>query len=149
MIGHLISSRVGSKRVMEMIEERPGWSAVRAALVERGWWRTLGLVTLIRLPPNSPFALTNLALGVTRVPIVSVLLATALGLAPRTALAVYLAAGVEEQFSAEKPPKLAMFIATAVLTIIIVVVIGKISQNALAKVAGKGANPPDIDAVAG
>ncbi len=145
LIGHLISSRVGSKRVMEMIEERPGWSAVRTALIERGWWRTLGLVTLIRLPPNSPFALTNLALGVTRVPIVTVLLATALGLAPRTALAVYLAAGVEEQFSAEKPPKLAMFIATAVLTIIVVVVIGRISQNALARVAAGPAAGGDDD----
>lgn len=97
-------------------------------------------MTLIRLPPNSPFALTNLALGVTRVPLTTVLLATLLGLAPRTALAVYLAAGVEEQFRAEKPPKLWMFIVTAALTIIIVVVIGQIAKGALTRVAaGAGA----------
>lgn len=134
LIGRVIASRAASKNVMAMIDERPAWAAVRAALVERGWWRTLGLVTLIRLPPNSPFALTNLALGVTRVPVVTVLIATAAGLAPRTALAVYLASGVQEQFAAEKPPKLAMFIVSAVLTVIIVVVIGKIAQNALAKI---------------
>jgi uncharacterized membrane protein YdjX (TVP38/TMEM64 family) len=144
LIGRLIASRAASKGVMSMIEERPGWSAVRTALVERGWWRTLGLVTLLRLPPNSPFALTNLALGVTRVPVVTVLLATAVGLAPRTALAVYLASGVQERFAAEKPPKMAMFIATALLTIIVVVVIGKISQNALARVAA-GAGDPGVE----
>ena len=141
LIGWLISSRVASKNVMGMIDERPGWSAVRSAMVERGWWRSLGLVTLIRLPPNSPFALTNLALGVTRVPLVTVLLATAVGLAPRTALAVYLASGVQEQFAAEKPPKLAMFIVTAVLTIIVVVVIGQIAKGALAKVAAGVGDP--------
>lgn len=43
LIGWLISSRVASKNVMAMIDERPGWSAVRTALVEKGWWRTLGL----------------------------------------------------------------------------------------------------------
>lgn len=140
LIGWLISSRAASKNVMDMIEERPGWSAVRAALVGGGWWKTLGLVTLLRLPPNSPFALTNLALGVTRVPLPTVLIATAVGLAPRTALAVYLASGIEEQFRAEKPPKLAMFIVTAVLTVIVVVLIGSISKRALAQVAtGAGA----------
>jgi len=138
LIGRLIASRAASKNVMAMIEERPAWSAVRHALIERGWWRTLGLVTLIRLPPNSPFALTNLALGVTRVPALTVLIATLIGLAPRTALAVYLAASVKEQFTVEKPPKLAMFLASAVLTVVIVIVIGKIAQNALAKIVSNG-----------
>ncbi len=133
LIGRLIASRAASKNVMTMIDERPAWAAVREALMERGWWRTLGLVTLIRLPPNSPFALTNLALGVTRVPVVTVLLATAIGLAPRTALAVYLASGIEEQFAAEKPPKMIMFVVTAVLTLIVVVVIGQIAKRALAR----------------
>ena len=71
-----------------LLAERPAWLAVRDALVGRSWWKTVLVVTLIRLPPNSPFALSNATLAAARVPIGAYLVGTLIGLAPRTAVAV-------------------------------------------------------------
>ena len=46
------------------------------------------VVTLVRIPPNSPFALSNGAMAAARVPIGAYLVGTLVGLAPRTAVAV-------------------------------------------------------------
>ncbi|WP_396624272.1 VTT domain-containing protein [Luteitalea sp.] len=72
----------------QVLAERPRWLAIRNALVGRSWWKTLFVVTLVRVPPNSPFALSNAALAAARVPIGAYLLGTLVGLAPRTAVAV-------------------------------------------------------------
>ncbi|BCS31234.1 hypothetical protein TBR22_A04340 [Luteitalea sp. TBR-22] len=72
----------------QLLQERPRWLAVRNALVGRSWWKTLLVVALVRVPPNSPFALSNAAMAAARVPIGAYLLGTLLGLAPRTAVAV-------------------------------------------------------------
>ena len=71
-----------------MMAERPRWLAVRDALVGRSWWKTVLVVTLVRIPPNSPFALSNGAMAAARVPIGAYLVGTLVGLAPRTAVAV-------------------------------------------------------------
>jgi uncharacterized membrane protein YdjX (TVP38/TMEM64 family) len=96
LIGYFIARRVSGERVVKLADENPKFKAIRRALVgetidgrhvPHGFWRTLGLVSLIRLPPNSPFALMNLAMASIRVPIVPYVLGTAIGMAPRTILA--------------------------------------------------------------
>lgn len=72
----------------QVLAERPHWLAIRNALVGRSWWKTLLVVALVRVPPNSPFALSNAALAAARVPVGAYLLGTLVGLAPRTAVAV-------------------------------------------------------------
>jgi len=79
-----------------MIAENPKAKAVRDALIGHGFWKTLGIVTLLRVPINSPFALTNLVMASAGVPKRIFIIGTAVGMAPRTALAVYLASGVKE-----------------------------------------------------
>ncbi len=108
LIGYAIASRVSGERIVKLSEENPKFAAIRRALVgvdespganaargtsgavPRHFWRTLGLVTLLRVPPNSPFAVMNLALASLRVPRVPFVLGTAIGMAPRTILAAAL-----------------------------------------------------------
>jgi len=92
LIGYIVSRLVARNRVEKWIEGRAKADAVRQALVGRGFWPTLGIVALVRLPPNSPFSVTNLALASTGVPLPAYLAGTVLGMTPRTALAVGLAA---------------------------------------------------------
>lgn len=145
-IGYVIARRAASEPVTRMIDEKPRWAAVRDALVGSGPVRTFGIVTLVRLPPNSPFALTNLVMGTTRVAPVPYLLGTLVGLAPRTGVAVYLAAGVKDLMSAEKARPSWLFWSGLAVTVVAVLVIGSIAQRALRRVtAGPAAGVPGAD----
>lgn len=90
--GHQVARLVSGARVEAIIEKRPRVAAVRDALVDAGLLRSSGIVALLRLSPNSPFALTNLVLGGTRTSLLATLVGTALGMLPRTALAAGVAA---------------------------------------------------------
>jgi uncharacterized membrane protein YdjX (TVP38/TMEM64 family) len=92
LLGYQVARRVSKERVEELIQGNPKARAIRDALVGRGPWRTLLVVALLRLPPNSPFALTNLVMATTGVPLPAFLGGTFLGMLPRTAVAVALAA---------------------------------------------------------
>ena len=92
LLGYHVARRVSKDRVEELIERNAKARAIRDALVGRGPLRTLLVVTLLRLPPNSPFALTNLVMASTGVPLPAFLAGTLLGMLPRTAVAVALAA---------------------------------------------------------
>lgn len=87
-INYAWAQRLGASHAAALLAERPRWLAVRNALVGRSWWKTLLVVALIRVPPNSPFALSNGAMAAARVPIGAYLVGTLVGLAPRTAVAV-------------------------------------------------------------
>lgn len=100
-IGYIVARRAASKNVGEVLRDHPKWQAVRDALVGRGFWKTLGVVALLRLPLNSPFALSNLVFGSTKVAMVPYLLGTLMGMAPRTGIAVYLAHSVRNLTAAE------------------------------------------------
>ena len=62
-IGYMISRLVSGNRVEQILQRHSKSEAIRKALIGRGPWRTLGIITLIRIPPNSPFALTNLLIA--------------------------------------------------------------------------------------
>lgn len=92
VIGYFIAKLVSKHKVEEILRSNPKARAASEALVGHGFWRTLGIVTLIRVPPNSPFAITNLVLASSGVKFLPYLLGTALGMAPRTGIAVLFAA---------------------------------------------------------
>jgi uncharacterized membrane protein YdjX (TVP38/TMEM64 family) len=101
VIGYEIARRASKDRVMKLLDERPKWRAVRDALVGHwdeppSFWRTAGVVALLRLPPNSPFALTNLVMASVKVPRGAFIAGTAVGMLPRSALAVVVGAGLNE-----------------------------------------------------
>lgn len=147
VIGYTIARTVSRHRVEDVIESNPKSRAVRDALIGQGFAKTLGIVTLLRLPPNSPFALTNLVMASAGVRLAPYVLGTLIGMAPRTALAVYLGSGVQvltaDTLNVAKPPKMVV-IGGIVLTLLVVVVIGHIANKAVARVTAgpRPANTP-------
>ncbi len=95
LIAYAIGRRCAGERLMTIIDEHPKWRAVYDALLRSGFWRSLLLVTLVRLSPSSPFAMTNVVLSATKVPLTLFLLGTLLGMAPRAAAAVYIGSGIK------------------------------------------------------
>ncbi len=87
-INYAWAHHLSAAHAREVLASRPKWQAIRDALVGLSPWRTLLVVALIRVPPNSPFALSNAALAAAHVPMGPYLAGTLLGLAPRTAVAV-------------------------------------------------------------
>lgn len=87
-INYAWAQRLSGTDAAALLAERPRWAAVRHALVGRSWAKTTLVVALIRLPPNSPFALSNGVMAAARVPLDAYLVGTLLGLVPRTAIAV-------------------------------------------------------------
>ena len=144
MIGYWTGRAGSGDRVETIIAEKPKWKAVRDALIGGGFLKTLGIITLVRLPPNSPFALTNLVLSSVKAHRLAYILGTMAGMAPRTAVAVYIAAELRdlsaaEAAKAERP--LWVWIAGITTALGALVVLGIIANKALAKATRKNGAP--------
>jgi uncharacterized membrane protein YdjX (TVP38/TMEM64 family) len=142
LIGYFVGRRAAGQRVVDVISENPKWQAIYDALLGGGFWKTLGYVTLLRLPPNSPFAMTNLVMAATRVPLGAYVLGTFFGMLPRATVVIALGAGLENLADADKPWW--MFVVTIVLTIIILVVLAKVANRAIAKATGVEHPTPSV-----
>ena len=141
-IGYLIARVASGNRVQRILQRHSKSEAIRRALIGRSPLRTLGIITLIRIPPNSPFALTNLLIAACGVPLATCLVGTAIGMLPRTALIIIVAAaarsaGVDnfEAFMSQgrDPWMIGIGLITA---IIVLVIIGSIAKGALQRAAG-------------
>ena len=95
IVGRFVAKSLVRGKVNAEIDRHEKAAAVRDTLVRSGPLKTLGIVTLVRIPPNSPFALTNGVLATTGVPLWSYVLGTAVGMLPRTAAVVWLGAQFE------------------------------------------------------
>lgn len=130
LIAYAIGRWIARDRVLEVIAEKPGWNAVHRALLGTESGRTLLVVTLLRIPPASPFALANFVLAAARVPLWDYTLGTFIGIAPRTAAAAFAAAGLE-QLRFKNVSETWTVVAGIVATIIVCVVLGILSNRAL------------------
>lgn len=160
IIGFEIAKCASGERVMRVIQDYPKLAIIRDALVGKdtsdptqqaqaqhksqpnatintrpGFWKTTGLVALVRMPPNSPFALTNLVLASVQVPRASFVLGTLVGMLPRTAAAVYIGhtAGLAADGSFPYPKW--MIVAGIVGAVIVVLVISRIADRAIKSMA--------------
>lgn len=140
LIGYGVALRATGDRVVRLIAEQPKWQAVYDALLRGGFWKTLLIITLVRVPLNSPFAITNLVMAATRVPPLAYVVGTLVGMAPRTAAAVLIAANLKE-LTLQGTQQKWMWIGSIVLTIVIVVVIGHIANQAVRKVTAADPSP--------
>jgi len=129
LIGYGVARLASADRATRLIEEQPKWKVVYDALLGGGFWRTLGIVTLLRVPPNSPFAITNLVLAATRTRLSVYALGTLIGMAPRTAAAVYIGSQLKtlSDFGA---PRWYFWVGVA-LTLVVLGILGALIQNAI------------------
>ncbi|MFI5378087.1 MAG: TVP38/TMEM64 family protein [Tepidisphaerales bacterium] len=130
VVGYFFAWYVCGDRVTQVIEEQVKWRAVYRALIGRGFWRTLGIVTLLRIPPSSPFSLTNYVMAAARVPLGPYVLGTFVGLAPRTTAVVVTFSGLKK-FDLHHPEKSIYMGLWVVVTVVVVLVIARIAQKAL------------------
>jgi uncharacterized membrane protein YdjX (TVP38/TMEM64 family) len=134
--------RLASKdRVEGIINEKPKWRAVRDALLNSngprpGLLKSTGTVALLRLPPNSPFALMNLLLSAVKVPRPAYYIGTLIGMTPRTVAAVVLGSGIQSVLSKESidnaTPRWLIITGIAV-SICVALLIGWIANRAIDK----------------
>ena len=146
LIGYVVARSIAHDRVERVIEDYPKARAVRRALIGRGFWPTLGIVTLVRVPPNSPFALTNGVLSTSGVKPLPYALGTLIGMTPRTAVAVAFAAAGSQQARdiqefVSEGPGLWVFLGGLVSMIIVLMIIAHISKKAIDRVIGNGEEP--------
>ncbi len=133
VIAYAIGRWVARDRVLEVVRERPKWDAVYRALFDERRSRALLVITLLRLPPTSPFALANLVLAAAKVRLPEYTIGTLVGIAPRTALGAFIAAGLE-QLDLKAKGQTWTLIAGIVVTLIVVAVIGHMANRALAQI---------------
>jgi len=144
LIGYSIARSVSRDRVEQLIETQPKWRAIRNALLgptddsgvrtPAGFWKTTGMVALIRMPPNSPFALTNLVLASVKVPLGSFVLGTMVGMAPRTTIAVFIGSLVKGALTEDNLKQVApawLWYVGIAVSVVILVIIALIAQKAL------------------
>ncbi len=89
LIGYIWGHVLARGRVMAVIQNHERASIIHGAIIGRSPLQEGGIVALIRIPPNSPFALTNLLMSSTSVGLVPYLWGSAIGIAPRTIIAVW------------------------------------------------------------
>jgi uncharacterized membrane protein YdjX (TVP38/TMEM64 family) len=125
---------IARDRVVDVIAEKPAWRTVHSALLGPRSGRALLVVTLLRIPPASPFALSNFALAAARVPLRDYILGTIIGIAPRTAATAYAAAKLEQlQFKNVSDTWIA--VTGIVVTLAACVILGVLANRALARMS--------------
>lgn len=138
IVGRLVAGRIAGRGLQGVFEQSPKAAAVRDALLHRGRWGTIGVITLLRVPPNSPFAVTNLALTACGAAWIPYIIGTAVGMLPRTAIVVGVGAagaatGAESLLDLfESTQQRWMLIGGIVVAIIVLAILGRIGQKAIA-----------------
>jgi uncharacterized membrane protein YdjX (TVP38/TMEM64 family) len=131
-IAFLLGRTLARRAVERKIASDPRFKAIDQAVADNGF----RIVFLLRLSPVIPFNLLNYALGVTRVPFSTYVLASFLGMLPGTFLYVSLgaAATTAAQLGHTQGPQAALWIglaATAVVVVLITVLARRALRDAL------------------
>jgi uncharacterized membrane protein YdjX (TVP38/TMEM64 family) len=139
LVAYWLVGWLAGDRMLRMIDGSPKWKAVIEALVGRGFWRTVWVIAVVRAPPTSPFSFVSYLMGMVRIPIGTYVFATLLGLAPRTLGTIIMfanARALHDEFDKDMPQAPWLKIGGIVLSLLAVVVVTLIAQNALKKVTG-------------
>lgn len=130
MLNYLWARAVCKDRITTLLDEHPKSRAIHQSLLHGSALKTFVIVTLLRLPPTSPFALANVLLAATKVPLLTVFGATVLGMLPRTAIVVAAGAGLESLDPDMKKNPL-VWAGGIVVTVIVLVILGVVARKAL------------------
>lgn len=140
-IGFALARRLSGERLMDVLREHPRGLAVHDAFVRSGFWKALLVVTLLRLPPNSPFAIGNLLMAASRVGYAPFLAGTLVGIAPRAGAAVAVGAGLA-RIDFDRPTEAMAVVAGLAVTVGVAAVLGWMANRALTRVAPASSGLP-------
>jgi len=136
ILAYLINRGATGDRVLAIFREHPKWELVRRALIGSGFWRALWIITLIRIPPTSPFALGNFVFAATRAPLWPYVLGTAIGMAPRTGAVVWAAWHFQ---SLDLKENFWVYAASATVTIAVIAAISAVANRAMRNITAEQA----------
>ena len=134
LVAYWIARKASGERVTQLIAEHPKMQAVYDALLRSGFWRSLAIITLVRIPA-APFAMTNVIMAAARVPILPFGLGTLLGLIPRTAFVVITAAGAS-RLDLREANQIWVFLGSLAVAGVVVCIIAWIAKRTLERVTG-------------
>jgi uncharacterized membrane protein YdjX (TVP38/TMEM64 family) len=134
-IGFAIARHVSGDRLLLVLDEYPRGQALHRALLAGSWRRTLLVVTLLRVPPAGPFAMTNLLLAATGVSWGPYLIGSLLGLTPRVAAAVIVGASLSQLDLRHLERGGSAYLSIGV-SLAAVIMLGWIANRALGEVVG-------------
>lgn len=106
------------------------------SLLHKNFKRTSLIITLLRLSPAMPFALTNLLMTAARVPLSSFLIGTFIGMLPRSSAVVFFGAGLSE-LNFNEPFNVWTFAFGFIATLISIIVISYFSKQTLTRMTAK------------
>jgi uncharacterized membrane protein YdjX (TVP38/TMEM64 family) len=130
LLAYEIGIRIAAENVVSMIKERPKWRALHEALLARRAVHTLLVVMLVRIPPTSPFGLTNFLFAATKVPLWDYLVGTLIGIIPRTAAVCLIFSELQESLNVSLKPT--WFVNTgSILMVLMVVILGILANRVL------------------
>ena len=129
IIGYFVAGLIARDKVEQEIHKHPKAEIIRDAFIHHGKMRAMLILTLLRVPPNSPFALTNYAMSVSGVKLLPFVVATVVGMAPRTLAAVWVGSQVNSWDEVHKPKWLV--IGGIVFSVVLLVGLGKLANKAL------------------
>lgn len=133
VVGYSVARRFSGRTVVDLIDQHARWRAVHAALLHSGTLRTFLIVLLLRAPSVPPFAMTNVALATLHVRFMPFLLGTAIGVMPRTAAYVWLAARAEK-LDLTDTGGVGMLVVSIGVTLLVLIIITLLARRALARV---------------
>jgi uncharacterized membrane protein YdjX (TVP38/TMEM64 family) len=129
VLAFVIARYLLQSRFLQAVEHRPLWGAVLRAVDAEGW----RIVGLLRLASPVPGTAANYLLGITRISIWRYTTATFVGLLPQIVLFVYWGAtGRAALHATSSPLQLAIMLAGAIVTLLIVVLITRRVKATLA-----------------
>ncbi len=132
---HILSPLVGNN-LQEFLAHHEKAKILHKTLLNQNFKRTTLVVTLLRLSPAMPFALTNLLMTAARIPLSAFLFGTFIGMLPRSAAVVFFGAGLSV-LSLNEPFNIWLFAFGFAATLISVVVISYFSKQALTKITAE------------
>jgi uncharacterized membrane protein YdjX (TVP38/TMEM64 family) len=145
LVGYEVVSKVARSRVEQEIGNKPKAKMLRDALLRASTGRALLIVTLVRISPSSPFALTNLlfaSLGVRRGVF---FFGTILGMFPRTLAAVMIGQSFTGWNGGIDKPRW-LIVAGIVAIVVLLVVISKVSASVLLRMTRESGDGDELPA---
>lgn len=126
----LLAKRYASKNFFSTIDQKPKLKAIHNALLNESVFKTLLIITLIRLSPAMPFAVSNFIMSASGISFKTFILGTILGMAPRASAVVFVGSSLSE-LNFSEPQESWMLIVGIVSTVLAVMVVGVVSKRAL------------------
>lgn len=131
-LGYVLSRQLAGDRVQTMLDSFPRSHVLRRALLSAHPVKVTAIAALLRLPPSSPFALTNLLLAASGIAFLPYVVGSLLGLAPRAAAAVMVGASLSG-LDAQHPGRSATALSGAALTVGVVVALGWLAKREITR----------------